>query len=73
MTCTLGACAEEGVRGVVGLLTTCIVGFVFSFPVGSLGGLMGALFRRGYVGKKLVYCLKSLWRSLIARSCSSHI
>ena len=31
MTCTLGACAGEGVRGVVGILNTCIAGFVFLF------------------------------------------
>ena len=54
MDCTLGACAVEGGIGVVGLLTTCIVGFVLPFPVGSLGGSMGDFFRRGYVGRFLV-------------------
>ena len=51
MTCTLGDGTGEGGRGVVGLLTTCIVGFVCIFLVGSLGGSMGALFLQGYVGK----------------------
>ena len=54
MACTLEACAGEGGRGVVGLLTTCIVGFVFPFPVGSLGSSMGASFRWEYVGRFLV-------------------
>ena len=33
MTCTLGACVREGSRGVVGLLTTCILFFFCAFPV----------------------------------------
>ena len=73
MNCTLGACMREDVRLVVGLLTTCIVGFVCSFLVGSLGGSMGALFCRGYLGTFLVQCPKILWRAIISRSCSSHI
>ena len=50
IACTLGACVGGGGRGVVGLLTTCIVGFVCIFLVGSLGGSMGDLFLQGYVG-----------------------
>ena len=73
MTCTLGDGTGEGGRGVVGLLTTCIVGFVCAFPVGLLGGSMGDLFCRGYVGTFLVQCPKILWRALIERSCLSHI
>ena len=73
MTCTLGACAGEGVRGVVGLLTTCIVGFGFSFQSGLLGGTLEALFFWGYVGTFLVHCPKTLLRAPIARSCLSHI
>ena len=72
MTCILGDCMGEGGRGVVDLLTNCIVDF-FSFPVGSLGGLMGALFCWGYVGTFLVHFPKSLWRALIAQSFLSHI
>ena len=45
MTCTLVACTGEVSRGVVGILTDCIVGFFF--PVGSLGGSMRVLFCRG--------------------------
>ena len=48
MTCTLGACAGEGSNVVVGVLTACIV--FFAFLVGSLGGLMGALFCQGVCG-----------------------
>ena len=73
MNCTLGACTGEDGRGVVGLMTTCIVRFVCAFPVGSLGVSMGALFRRGYVGTFLVKCPKILWRALIARSFLSYI
>ena len=54
ITCTLGACMGGGGRGVVCLLTTFIFGFVRYFPVGSLGGSMGALLCRGYVGTFLV-------------------
>ena len=54
ITCTLGACMGGGGRGVVCLLTTFIFGFVRYFPVGSLGGSMGALLYRGYVGTFLV-------------------
>ena len=68
MTFTLGDCAGEGGRGFVGIMTDCIVGFVFASPVGALGGSMGDLFCRGYVGTFLVQCLKILWRALIARS-----
>ena len=50
MTCNLGACAGGCGRGFVGILTTCIFGFGFSFPVGSLGGSMGDFFCWGYVG-----------------------
>ena len=72
MTFTLGACAREGGRGVVGILNACIVDF-FAFLVGSLGGSMGALFHLGYVETFLVQCPKILWRALMARSCLSHI
>ena len=73
MNCTLVYCRVEEGRGVVCLMTTCIIGFVCAFPVGSLVGSMGALFSWGYVGTFLVQCPKILWRALIARSCSSHI
>ena len=73
MTCTLGACTGEGGRLGVGLLTTFISGFGFSFPGGLLGGALGALFCRGYLRTFLVHCPKNLWRLWIAKSCSSHI
>ena len=77
MNCTLGACAGEDSRGVVGfvigILTNYSSGFVCSVPVSSLGSLMGALLHWGYVGTFLVQCPKILWRALIARSCLSHI
>ena len=54
MNCTLGACVGEDGRRVdgfvIGLLTNCILGFVCTFPVSSLGVSMEALLRRGYVG-----------------------
>ena len=54
MSYTLGSCTGKNGRGVVGLLTTCIVGFVCALPVGSLFGSMLALLCRGYVGTCLV-------------------
>ena len=64
----------RGVVGfVIGLLTNCIVGFIFAFPVSSLGGSMEALLRQGFVGTFWVQSPKILWRALIGRSCSSHI
>ena len=42
MNFTFGACVGEDSRGlvgfVIGILTTCIAGFVFDFLVSSLGG-----------------------------------
>ena len=77
MNFTLGACAGEDVRGIVGfvigILTNFIVGFVCDFLVSSLGGSMEALLHRGYVGTVLVQCPKILWRALIAQICLSHI
>ena len=73
MTCTLGACVREGYRCGVGIMTTCIFGFGFSFPGGLLGGTLGALFSRGYVGTFLVHFPKILWRVRIARSFLPHI
>ena len=77
MNCTLGFCAGEDGKGVVGfvvgLLTNCIVSFVCDFPITSLGGSMEAFLRWGYVSTFLVQCPKIFWRALIARSCSSHI
>ena len=77
MNYTLGACASEDGRWVVGfvigLLTNFIVGFVFAFLVSSSGGSMEALLRRRYVGTCLVQCLKILWRALIAQIFSSHV
>ena len=66
MTCNLGACAGGCGRGFVGILTTCIFGFGFSFPVGSLGGSMGDFFVGGMWAHFLVQCPKILWRALIA-------
>ena len=57
----------------MGLIPTCIFGFGFYFPGGSLGGTLGDFFCRGYVGTFSVHCPKRSLRVLIARSCSSQI
>ena len=44
MTCTLGAFTGEGGILSMGLLPTCIFGFVFSFPGGLLSGTLGDFF-----------------------------
>ena len=49
------------------------VGFVCSFLVGVMVGLLAALLRCGVVGTIFDHCTKIPWRALIARSCSSHI
>ena len=67
MDCTLGACAGEGGIGVVGLLTTFIVGFFFLSQLVHWA-VQWEIF---FVG--VMWADFWSWRALIARSSSSHI
>ena len=49
MTFTLGACAREGGRGVVGILNACIVDF-FCFPRWFIGRFNGSFVSSGVCG-----------------------